>query len=191
MIDNPFRQKCIVHTEANDQRIRFKSGTSICTIGALLMGGQSGATGLVKEQTVETGTFETFDATGYLILSFVEGTFEDDERLQDDGIIWGQCVCDGTNEENSNDYMPATTTWFEQEVACKFQTPRGGTVVLASGERVTDLPKVMIPGNITVREGDKVSSEITGFAGPFIVRKVYPIGTDDRIHHWRCDLEML
>jgi hypothetical protein len=63
--------------------LNFIVGTTEVTAGQTVTGSTSGATGVaVINGVLETGTYAGNNATGYLVLYGVSGTFEDDEDLE-------------------------------------------------------------------------------------------------------------
>jgi len=74
----------------------FDTGTSEFNVAATLTGQISGATALIDEVTVNSGSWVGGDAAGFLSLSIVSGSFEDDEIIVDDGTIPGSAIADGT-----------------------------------------------------------------------------------------------
>jgi hypothetical protein len=63
--------------------LNFDAGTAAISAGDTVTGEDSGATGTAAyDATVNSGTYGTNDAAGYLALTGVTGTFEDDENLQ-------------------------------------------------------------------------------------------------------------
>jgi len=73
-----------VDTECGEWELDFTAGTTEVTAGATLTGQTSGATGVIKWVTLESGSFGTGDATGILTLKQVSGTFLADEIITDD-----------------------------------------------------------------------------------------------------------
>lgn len=63
-------------------KIRFRDGTVMIQENTAISGGSSGATANVRRVVVQTGTWDGGDATGYLVLSEVVGTFTANEDLQ-------------------------------------------------------------------------------------------------------------
>jgi len=76
----------------------FDTGTAEFTEDATLTGQTSGATALIDEVTVDSGSWGGGDAAGFLSLSNVSGTFEDDEAIVDDVTSPGSATADGTTK---------------------------------------------------------------------------------------------
>ena len=62
--------------------IKYNTGTADVSEGATLTGAISGATGVVRRVTVQTGTTGSSDAQGVFVLSGVTGTFQNAENLE-------------------------------------------------------------------------------------------------------------
>jgi hypothetical protein len=78
--------------------LRFDQGTDDISEATVVTGATSGATGLTAFGiTVETGAFGDGDAAGYMVLTQVTGTFQDNENLQVSAAT--KCVADGTADE--------------------------------------------------------------------------------------------
>lgn len=71
---------------------------------------------------------------------------------------------------------------------CLFSVGKGGVKRLESGERVQDLPAVILPATTTIEEGVVLEGLSTGFLRAYVVRQVRPIWTR-ALHHIRCDIE--
>ena len=76
--------------------LAFDAGTEAFNVSATLEGGTSLATATIDVVTVVSGDWSTNDAAGYLTISDVSGTFQDDEVIQDDGGSPGSATADGT-----------------------------------------------------------------------------------------------
>lgn len=63
------------------KELSFGAGTSAISEGVTVVGGTSGATGVVARVVLETGSWASGDAAGRLILSAVAGTFAAGENL--------------------------------------------------------------------------------------------------------------
>lgn len=84
--------------------LNFDAGTATIAEGATVTGATSGATGkALIAMVVSTGSLGGGDAAGYLVLTTVSGTFQDDENLQVAAAT--KCVANGAATENgaSND----------------------------------------------------------------------------------------
>lgn len=80
--------------------IDFDAGTDEPAEGETLVGGTSGATATIERVIVQSGAWSTNDADGYLILSGVTGTFQDDETIS---TVSGSATADGANEDITMD----------------------------------------------------------------------------------------
>ena len=64
----------------------FDAGTAAFAVGDIATGHTSSAYGEVILQVLESGTYGTSDAAGYLVLTGVSGTFQDNEPLEDSTV---------------------------------------------------------------------------------------------------------
>lgn len=103
--------------------INFDAGTAEITAGQTVTGATSAATGIaVYDGTVESGSYAGNDADGYLILTQVSGTFQDDENLQVAAAT--KCVADGTasergasTDEDDATYIQAAIEYARTQIA--------------------------------------------------------------------------
>jgi hypothetical protein len=77
--------------------VRFDAGTAEFAVGSTLTGGTSGATGTIHRIILFTGSFDGNDATGYIALTSVTGTFSDNETITDAGS--GSATANGASEQ--------------------------------------------------------------------------------------------
>lgn len=102
-------------SEATYYVLDFDAGTAAISEGDTVTGATSGATGkALIDAVVSTGSYGTSDAAGYLVLTTVSGTFQDDENLQVSAAT--KCVADGTaalrGASNDTDH----TTWIRDAI---------------------------------------------------------------------------
>lgn len=76
--------------------LKFDTGTAALNEGKTLTGGTSSATATIDRVVLLDGTWSGGDAEGYLILSDVTGTFQNNETMTDDGSPSGAAAADGT-----------------------------------------------------------------------------------------------
>lgn len=102
-------------SEASYWLINFDAGVATIAEGATVTGATSGATGTALiAMVVETGTFGGSDAAGYLILTNVVGTFQNNENLQVAAVT--KCVANGTATEEGADNDTDNTTWLRDAI---------------------------------------------------------------------------
>lgn len=98
-------------SDASYWKIDFDAGDTEVTDGDTVTGGTSGATGeALIDSVVESGSYAGGDADGYLVLTDVSGTFQNNENLQVGGVT--RMVADGTALElggGSSNY----DTWIQ------------------------------------------------------------------------------
>jgi len=173
-----------------DQRLNFDAGTTAFTVGATVTGGSSEATGTVKTVTVSTGSWAENDAAGYLILSSVSGTFENDEALTDDGDPAGAATANGANSDYVNSYGKKTQTVSSTATTCRFYNKKAVPGDLEYGWSGS-FPAVILPAGTTLFEGQHVSSTETGFTHTFEIQwpPVYYHDGEGTVHHITCGLK--
>jgi hypothetical protein len=95
--------------------LNFDAGTAAITEGQTVTGATSGATGkALIDAVIETGSYVGTDAAGYLVLTNVTGTFQDNENLQVSAVTKsvanGLAVEEGAlTDENHN-------TWYQDAI---------------------------------------------------------------------------
>jgi hypothetical protein len=78
--------------------LRFDAGLTSFAEGETVTGGTSGATATVRRVVVRSGDWGTDDAAGYLILTGITGTFQNNEALT---TTSGSAIADGTVVANT------------------------------------------------------------------------------------------
>jgi len=84
-------------------RLAFDNGTNAPAVGAAIDGANSGATGRVVSVQVNSGSWGTSNAAGYLYLSSVTGSFNDNENLQNSGIVFA--LANGADVKGLRDHV--------------------------------------------------------------------------------------
>lgn len=185
------RHSCTITRATVDRRLLFDAGSAVFTVGKILTGASSHATGTVKSVTKSTGEWGAGTAAGYLILSNVSGTFTNDEAIADTGTVPGAALANGADIENTDDFGVPTSTTSTATVRCRFVNPKGGMKKLESGEHIYNLPAVILPTGTTVSEGDTITGTLTGFTRTYRVMHVRNVPADEGISHIHCDLEVV
>jgi len=85
-----------VNTDCGEWDLSFDNGTSEFTEGATLTGQTSGATGVIKWFTKDSGDWAAGTAAGTLTLKEVSGTFLDNEIIEDSTNPAGSAFADGS-----------------------------------------------------------------------------------------------
>lgn len=89
-------------SEATPYSLAFDAGTVEPSVGDLIVGATSGASGFLLEAiTLDSGTWGGGDGVGAMILRNVTGTFEDDEALQVSAVT--QATANGTASASVGD----------------------------------------------------------------------------------------
>ncbi|MDI6789398.1 MAG: hypothetical protein QME44_01725 [Thermodesulfobacteriota bacterium] len=102
-------------SDASYWALNFDAGTAAVSEGNTVTGATSGATGkALIDGVVTSGAYATSDAAGYLVLTVVTGTFQDDENIQVSAVT--KCVADGaaTSRGASND--TDDDTWLQDAI---------------------------------------------------------------------------
>jgi hypothetical protein len=173
---------------AVDQRLNFDAGTTAFTVGATVTGESSEATGIVKTVTVSTGSWGENGAVGYLVLSNVSGTFENDETLT--GNPAGAATANGANTDYVDAYGKKTQTVSSASTTCRFYNKKAVPGDLEYGWSGS-FPAVILPAGTTLFEGQKISSTETGFSHTFEIQwpPVYYHDGVGTVHHITCGLK--
>lgn len=105
----------------------FDQGVTAVAEGDVVTGATSGATGkALVAGVIESGTLGGSDAAGFLVLTDVTGTFQDNENLEVAAST--VAVADGTARERAALNDTDDTTWFRDAVATRralIQKPAG------------------------------------------------------------------
>jgi hypothetical protein len=95
--------------------LNFDAGTTAVAEGDTVTGATSGATGIALVAGVVTsGTLAGGDAAGYLVLTEVAGTFQDDEALQVSAAT--VAVANGSASERGASNDTDDTTWIQDAI---------------------------------------------------------------------------
>lgn len=165
---------CNVLSISQDQKLEFSNGSVAFTVGALLTGADSAATGTIKEIFLESGSWAVSTATGHLILSNVSGTFQAGEYIHDEH--GGASSASGPAEPVTDGVgTPQLTTTSRHCPSCRFSQANqsGGTIQSQdSGDYIVAEPLLFLPVEAVIQEGDFVSSNVPGYTGPYKVMHV-------------------
>lgn len=171
--------------EIPDKKINFTGGSATFTVGATITGSLSHATAKVKTITRTLGSWGSGNASGYLILSNVTGTFQTSDVLTDSGTPPGYAIMSGPQDDYLDDYkVPLSTTSTTSTIRCRF-TPSSSLKDTISGERYISIPRItVLPSTVLT-----VGSLIAVFGGTYRITAVIPVYDASGLHHYRCDLE--
>lgn len=180
IIDYTFVHHCQVLSTSQDQRLDFVSGSVAFSVGKLLTGSISKATGTIKNIILLSGNWPTGTATGYLILSAVSGDFVDDETITDDGVYPGRAASSGTLIPQTNAAgtpttttltLPSESTYYD----CLFKRiSTSGNYILTTdaGKMIFSSIVVFLKETAQVREGDHIITSEPHWAGVYVVYNV-------------------
>lgn len=164
---------CNILSSTQDQKLSFESGSTAFTEGDLLTGTTSEAKGTIKDLVLESGSWTTGDAAGYLILSNVSGAFQTGETIHDEHE--GTSLTSGPAEPVTNGVGTPQLTTISNPSSCRFSQAQrsGGTMVqLESGDYIVSEPLLFLPGEAVILEGDIVTSNVRRYEGPYKVMHV-------------------
>jgi hypothetical protein len=187
---------CNILSSTQDQKLFFTSGSTAFSEGDLLVGVDSEASGTIKEIVLESGSWTTGNAAGYMVLSNVSGTYQAGETIQDEHE--GTSLASGTAEPVTNGVGTPQLTTTSNPSSCRFsQASRsGGIQSFESGEYIVSEPLLFLPKEAVILEGDKVTSNVRGYTGPYKVEHVevlYELFTDSsgdyEIDHLEVELK--
>lgn len=95
--------------------LHFDAGTATIAEGATVTGGTSGATGkALIAAVVSSGSYGGSDAAGYLVLTNVNGTFQDNEALKVSGVT--KCTANGTTARRGASNDTDDATWLQDAI---------------------------------------------------------------------------
>lgn len=154
---------CTVLSSTQDQRLEFSAGSVALTVGAVLTGQTSGATGTVK--SIETG---------YLVLSTVSGIFQAGEIITDDK--GGNATASGPASPHTDGVGTPQHTTTSSSYDCRFSHSKsGGIITEGSGEHILSEPIVFLPDSAVVQEGDQITGNAAGYNKTYRVTAVQPM----------------
>lgn len=156
---------CNILSSTQDQKLTFSSGAVAFTEGSLLTGVDSEATGIIKDMVLESGTWATENAAGYLILSNVSGVFQTGEVISDDKE--GEALASATLEPVTNGVGTPQMTTTATASTCRFSQTSGGLKSLESGDYIISEPLLFLPADAVILEGDFITSTTPGYSGTF------------------------
>lgn len=172
---------CYLHTF--DQKLSYDGGSVIFEVGELCAGATSHATGTVKSVSGNA-------TSGYLVLSNVSGTYQNDETLAGSGITPGAAVANGANSTYTDAYGKKTQTASTTATSCRFvnvKAPSGETEYGWTGR----FPSVQLPAGTPLSVGQRLTSTDTGFTGTYEIQwpPVYYPTASGAIAHITCGLK--
>lgn len=106
------------------------------------------------------------------------------------------CVILSRTDASQNEYGEVYTfTDSSQNTECRFYYSNSNSRIITpdSGSHAVSTPSVMLPGTVTVTQGNLITSTDSGFDHTFKVTATNPIYYlfYNTVHHWECDLEVV
>lgn len=182
---------CIIWRRYAKQKQFYRTGTAAFTIGETVTGKTSKTTGVIDNFTLSSGTWESGNAAGYLILTAVSGTFQDGEDLISTS---GSAIANGTNIDYLNPYKEKEWYWEieRNNVPCRFTeafSSNQGYKLSPQGETILEQPSVFFDADITLGEGaQKLVTTDTGFAGIYKIDRILVKYNRDTLHHYEVSV---
>lgn len=166
------KHACKIVKTAQDQRLNFVSGVDPLNEGHPAQGSTSEAFATIKTVTVESGAWVSGDAAGFLILSFVNGSFLEGETLEETGTI--KATVSGKLIPQTNGVGTPIKSEMRIPSKCKFTDISSGSGIqyFESGEYIVKEPLVFLPANVSIERGDHVVGEVPGYNTTYKVMKV-------------------
>jgi hypothetical protein len=192
-MNHAFKHKCTIQTRARKQKLLYDGGTVAPVAGQTIEGGSTGAHGLIEELILSSGTWVGHDAAGYMVLSYVEGVFIDNEMLSTpEG---GAAIANGANTDYKNLEGEYDYYWVDDatETRCKLFWKTLYARVLDTGEAPSKTLILWLPGSKPVRvHENRVATTETAMEGQYDLSTAIPIGGQARApHHFECTLEVI
>lgn len=98
-------------SEATYYLLQFDAGLAVISAGNTVTGGTSGATGTaLQNAVVQTGAYGSSSAAGYLVLTEITGTFQDNEALKVGGVT--KSTANGTPVSRAASTASYDTAWI-------------------------------------------------------------------------------
>jgi hypothetical protein len=152
---------CTVLSSTQDQKLEYSAGSVPLNVGAILTGKTSGATGTVK--SIESG---------YLVLSTVSGTFQEETITDDKG---GNATASGPASPHTDGVGTPQHTTTSSSYDCRFaHSKSGGIITEGSGEHLRSEPIVFLPAAAVVQAGDQITGNADGYNKTYRVTAVQP-----------------
>lgn len=179
---------CYLHTI--DQKLFYDAGSHEFTVGATLTGVTSEATGTIKSVTLSSGSWAGGTAGGYVVLSNVTGTFQNNETITDDEDTPGTALANGTQADYKDAYGKKTQTASTTATSCRFVNLQSAQGDLEDGWN-GHIPSVILPAGTTLFVNQLITSTVTGFSGTYEIQwpPVYYRNGVAAVHHITCGIK--
>ena len=114
----------------------------------------------------------------------------DDYGYIHDCVIWSHV--DASQNEYGEVYSHTDSS---QNTECRFYYSNSNSRIIRtdSGQHAVGTPSVMLPGTVTVAQGNTIVSTETGFAHTYTVTATKPVYYlfYNSVHHYECELEVV
>jgi hypothetical protein len=105
------------------------------------------------------------------------------------------CSIISRTQTSQNEYGEPVYTESITSSPCRFFHSNSGTnnkiIAQDSGKHTVSSPAVLLPADVTVTEGQAITSDIPGFSKAYEVTAVKPVFWmfSNTMHHYECDLK--
>jgi hypothetical protein len=185
-LEHSYIHSCIITRNSQDQRLDYTAGSREFTPGETIQGNTSKATGKIKTVVLSGGSWGAGTAEGYLILSFVSGTFQaetiteitPEQDPEEDPIEYGTATAAGPATLETDEFGQAIVTSNSVTSLCLFdtisQSGPGGYVSgpSNSGQFFSDPNMVYLPAGTDIKRRDVITSLEPEFGQNYRVKSV-------------------
>lgn len=112
--------------------------------------------------------------------------------VSDAGMVH-TCSIVSRTQSSQNEYGEPVYTETSTSSACRFfhNNSKSGLIDPSSGKHLVATPAVILPADVTIAEGQAITSDVPGFSKAYEVTAVKPIFWmfSNTLHHYECDLK--
>lgn len=103
------------------------------------------------------------------------------------------CSIVSRTQTSQNEYGEPVYTETSTSSACRFfhNNSKSGLIDPSSGKHAVATPAVLLPADVTIAEGQTITSDELGFSKAYEVTAVKPVFWmfSNTLHHYECDLK--
>lgn len=185
MTTSRYIHTCTIQAQKDKQRLDYDTGTVIFVAGRIVTGATSNAYGTIHKVT---GTA----ASGYLVLTDVSGTFQNNEAITDTGT--GSALANGANYDYVSGFSDDKYYWGTDQtgVECRFVYDKPKMRYHEPGGPVVDEALTcQLPDTVTIApETYRIVSTVSGYTGTFDVVQVRTRPTANGVNQYTAYLEV-
>ncbi len=112
--------------------------------------------------------------------------------VSDAGMVH-TCSIVSRTQTSQNEYGEPVYTQTPTSSPCRFFHNNSNSRIITpdSGKHAIATPAVLLPADVTIAEGQTITSEVPGFSKTYEVTSVKPIFWmfSNTLHHYECDLK--